>query len=100
MVGAALNDFQRRSIVATIHTNGAAALAGLIKEREQLRCRCAAVIVSGQNIDRAWLQTVLAGGTPRIYSACKSESATLNPAGETFLPPKPLSVVTYRSFTE
>ena len=43
---------------------GAAALAALIKERERLQGRRAAVILSGQNIDRAWMQTVLAGGTP------------------------------------
>ena len=45
---------------------GAAALAGLIRERERLGGRRAAVIVSGQNIDRGWMQTVLAGGTPRL----------------------------------
>src|SRR5437763_1752001 len=45
---------------------GAAALAALIKERAQLRGRRAAVILTGQNIDRRWMQTVLAGGTPRI----------------------------------
>jgi threonine dehydratase len=45
---------------------GAAALAALIKERERLQGRRAAVILSGQNIDREWMQTVLAGGTPRV----------------------------------
>jgi threonine dehydratase len=45
---------------------GAAALAALIKERERLRGRRAAVILTGQNIDRAWMQTVLAGATPRV----------------------------------
>jgi hypothetical protein len=25
------------------------------------------VILTGQNIDRAWMATVLAGGTPQIY---------------------------------
>jgi threonine dehydratase len=45
---------------------GAAALAGLIKERERLQGRPAAVILSGQNIDRTWMQTVLAGDTPRV----------------------------------
>lgn len=44
---------------------GAAALAALLKERERLHGP-AAVILSGQNIDRAWMQTVLAGGTPRV----------------------------------
>jgi threonine dehydratase len=43
---------------------GAAALAALVKERERLRGGSAAVILSGHNIDRAWMQTVLAGGTP------------------------------------
>jgi threonine dehydratase len=45
---------------------GAAALAALIKERGRLQGRPAAVIMSGQNIDRAWMETVLAGGTPRV----------------------------------
>jgi threonine dehydratase len=50
---------------------GAAALAGLMKERERFRGRRAAVILSGQNIDSAWLQIALAGGTPQI--SCPSE---------------------------
>ena len=45
---------------------GAAALAALMKERDRLKGRRVAVIVSGQNIDRSWMQTVLAGGTPRV----------------------------------
>ena len=45
---------------------GAAALAALIQERDQLQGRRAAVIMTGQNIDRAWMQTVLAGGTPGV----------------------------------
>jgi threonine dehydratase len=45
---------------------GAAALAALIKERERLQGRPAAVILSGQKIDRAWMQIVLAGDTPRV----------------------------------
>jgi threonine dehydratase len=45
---------------------GAAALAALIKERDRMRGRRVAVIVTGQNIDRAWMQIVLAGGTPRV----------------------------------
>jgi threonine dehydratase len=45
---------------------GAAALAALIKERERLQSRRAAVILTGQNIDGAWMQTVLAGNTPRV----------------------------------
>jgi threonine dehydratase len=45
---------------------GAAALAALIKDRARLRGRRAAVILSGQNIDRPMLQTVFAGDTPRV----------------------------------
>jgi threonine dehydratase len=45
---------------------GAAALAALIKERARLKGRRAAVILSGQNIDRDWMQTVLAGETPKV----------------------------------
>jgi threonine dehydratase len=45
---------------------GAAALAALIKEREHLRGRRAAVILSGQNIDRAMFHAVLGGATPRV----------------------------------
>jgi threonine dehydratase len=45
---------------------GAAALAALMQERERLKGERAAVIVSGQNIDRPWMQAVLAGGTPRV----------------------------------
>jgi threonine dehydratase len=59
-----------RIIYSATHTcaegAGAAALAALMKERERLQGRRAAVIVSGQNIDRSWMQTVLAGGTPRV----------------------------------
>jgi threonine dehydratase len=45
---------------------GAAALAALMKERDRLQGRRVAVILTGQNIDRAWMQTALAGGTPQI----------------------------------
>jgi threonine dehydratase len=45
---------------------GAAAFAALMRERETMRGRRVAVIVSGQNIDRPWMQTVLAGGTPQV----------------------------------
>jgi len=45
---------------------GAAALAALIKERARLQGRRAGVILTGQNIDRDWMQTVLAGGTPKV----------------------------------
>ena len=44
----------------------AAALAALSKERGRLQGRRAAVILTGQNIDRTWMQTVLAGGTPNV----------------------------------
>ncbi len=44
---------------------GAAAFAALMRERERLKGKRVAVIVSGQNIDRPWMATVLAGGTPK-----------------------------------
>jgi threonine dehydratase len=43
---------------------GAAALAGFLKDRTSSERRTA-VILTGQNIDRAVMQQVLAGGTPR-----------------------------------
>ena len=45
---------------------GAAAVAALMKERGRWQGRRVAVVVSGQNIDRPWLETVLAGGTPQV----------------------------------
>ncbi len=45
---------------------GAAALAALIKERAQLQGHSTAVVLTGQNIDREWMRTVLAGGTPAV----------------------------------
>ena len=45
---------------------GAAAFAALMRERDTMRGKRVAVIVSGQNIDRPWMQTVLAGGTPEV----------------------------------
>jgi threonine dehydratase len=48
---------------------GAAALAALMKERAQLQGRQAAVILTGQNIDRTWMQIVLAGGTPVLANS-------------------------------
>jgi threonine dehydratase len=45
---------------------GAAPLAALTKERDRLRGRRAAVILTGQNIDRSMLQAVLAGETPQV----------------------------------
>ena len=47
---------------------GAAALAALCKERGRLQGRRAAIILTGQNIDRAWMQSVLAGLTPDVLS--------------------------------
>jgi threonine dehydratase len=44
---------------------GAAAFAALMQERGKLQGRRVGVIVTGQNIDRPWMQTVLAGGTPK-----------------------------------
>lgn len=51
---------------------GAAPLAALVKEGARYQGRRVAVVVTGQNIDREWMQTVLAGGTPRV---CVSASA-------------------------
>ena len=45
---------------------GAAALAALLSERESLRGKKAAVILSGGNIDRAFYAKVLAGETPTV----------------------------------
>ena len=45
---------------------GAAAFAALMREREAMRGKRVAVVVSGQNIDRPWMATVLAGGTPKV----------------------------------
>ena len=45
---------------------GAAAFAALMQERETMRGKRVAVVVSGQNIDRPWMQTVLSGGTPQV----------------------------------
>ena len=43
---------------------GAAAFAALTRERATLQGKRVAVVVSGQNIDRPWMVTVLTGGTP------------------------------------
>jgi hypothetical protein len=37
-----------------------------MKERDRLQGRRAAVILTGQNIDRSWMSIVLAGETPRV----------------------------------
>jgi threonine dehydratase len=59
-----------RSIYSATHNcaegAGAAAFAALFKECGRLQGRRAAVILTGQNIDRTWMQTVLAGGTPKV----------------------------------
>jgi threonine dehydratase len=44
---------------------GAASLAASMKERDRLRGRRVAVILTGQNIDRALMASVLGGATPR-----------------------------------
>jgi threonine dehydratase len=58
-----------RALYTDTHTlaegAGAAAFAALTKERGRLQGKRAAVIVSGQNIDRPWMATLLAGGTPQ-----------------------------------
>ena len=36
------------------------------RSARRMRGKRAAVIVSGQNIDRPWMQTVLSGGTPQV----------------------------------
>lgn len=67
-----------RSIYTATHNcaegAGAAALAALVKERAELQGRRAAVMLTGQNIDRAWMQIVLAGGTPRVSEASSSRA--------------------------
>ncbi len=45
---------------------GAAPLAGLLKERDRMRGRRVGVILCGGNIDRPWMQQVLAGGVPQV----------------------------------
>ena len=54
---------------------GAAALAALMQERDRLQGRRAAVVLTGGNIDRAWMAEVLAGGTPRVGDAVQREAA-------------------------
>ena len=48
---------------ATAEGAGAAPLAAFMKEKGKGRV---AVVLSGQNIDRAWIQQVLAGRTPQV----------------------------------
>jgi threonine dehydratase len=60
-----------RSIYSATHNcaegAGAAALAALCQELARLQRKRAAVILTGQNIDRAWMQSVLAGITPDVH---------------------------------
>ncbi len=51
---------------ATAEGAGAAPLAALMKERAAQQGRRVGIVVTGQNIDRGWMQTVLAGATPRV----------------------------------
>ena len=57
-----------RALYTDTHTlaegAGAAAFAALMRERAAFQGKRVAVIVSGQNIDRPWMATVLNGGTP------------------------------------
>jgi threonine dehydratase len=59
-----------RVLYVTTHTlaegAGAAAFAALSRERARFAGKRVAVIVSGQNIDRPWMTTVLGGGTPKV----------------------------------
>jgi threonine dehydratase len=59
-----------RALYSDTHTlaegAGAGAFAALMQERERLQGRRVAVIVTGQNIDRPWMATVLSGGTPEL----------------------------------
>lgn len=48
---------------------GAAALAGLMRERELRRGQRCGVILCGGNIDREWAAQVLAGGVPDVVNA-------------------------------
>ncbi len=45
---------------------GAASLAGLIREREIMKGREVAVILTGGNIDANWFLTVMRGGVPEV----------------------------------
>jgi threonine dehydratase len=59
-----------RALYTDTHTlaegAGAVAFAALTKERARFAGKRVAVIVSGQNIDRPWMATVLGGGTPQV----------------------------------
>jgi threonine dehydratase len=45
---------------------GAAPLAALMQEKDQMRGRRVAVILCGGNIDRDWFLTVMQGGVPQV----------------------------------
>jgi threonine dehydratase len=45
---------------------GAIAFAALMRDRSAMQGKRVGVILSGQNIDRPWMQIVLAGGTPVV----------------------------------
>lgn len=45
---------------------GAAPLAGLLKEKDQMRGKKVGVILCGGNIDTEWFLTVLGGGVPEV----------------------------------
>ena len=59
-----------RALYTDTHTlaegAGAAAFAALMRERAAFKGKRVAVVVSGQNIDRPWMATVLGGGTPTV----------------------------------
>ncbi len=44
---------------------GAAPLAGLMRERDNMSGKAVGVVLCGQNIDTAWMNNVLNGGTPQ-----------------------------------
>jgi threonine dehydratase len=54
---------------------GAASLAALIKERARTKGRRIGVVLSGQNVDYAWMRELLAGETPSMPRACKLPQA-------------------------
>ena len=59
-----------RALYTDTHTlaegAGAAAFAALMRDCAAFQGKRVAVIVSGQNIDRPWMATVLGGGTPQV----------------------------------
>jgi hypothetical protein len=50
--------------------------------------------MSGQNIDRMWLQTVLSGGTPNVHGEGKWESDPRFPQEKTLPLAKSLTFIT------